>query len=110
MSAYLIANVEIKDSEKMKEYLAATPEILKKYSGRFLVRGGELWIAEGNWNPKRLVVVEFDSLKKAKEFWNSEEYKSLKEIRQSSSTTDMVFVEGITKKSHKNRLKIVNLF
>ena len=97
MSAYLIANVEIKDSEKIKEYLAATPEILKKYSGRFLVRGGELWIAEGKWNPKRVVVVEFDSFEKAKEFWNSEEYKPLKELRQLSSNTDMIFVDGITK-------------
>jgi uncharacterized protein (DUF1330 family) len=97
MSAYLIANVEIKDFEKMKVYLAATPEILKKYTGRFLVRGGELWIAEGHWNPKRLVVVEFDSLEKAKEFWRSEDYKPLKELRQLSAHTDMIFVDGITK-------------
>ena len=97
MSAYLIANVEIKDSEKIQEYLTATPKILRKYSGRFLVRGGELWIAEGNWNPKRLVVVEFDSFEKAKEFWNSEDYKPLKDLRQSSAYTDMIFVDGITK-------------
>jgi uncharacterized protein (DUF1330 family) len=97
MPAYLIANVEIKDSEKIKEYLAATPKILKKYSGRFLVRGGELWIAEGTWNPKRLVVVEFDTFEKAKEFWNSDDYKPLKELRQSSAYTDMISVDGITK-------------
>ena len=97
MPAYLIANVEIKDSVRIKEYLASTPEILKKYSGRFLVRGGEIWIAEGNWNPKRLVVVEFDSFEKAKEFWNSDDYKPLKELRQSSADTDMLLVDGITK-------------
>ena len=97
MSAYLIANVEIKDSEKIKEYLASTPEILRKYSGRFLVRGGELWIAEGDWNPKRLVVVEFDSFEKAKEFWNSDDYKPFRELRQSSAYTEMIFVDGITK-------------
>ena len=93
MSASLIANVEVKDSEKIKEYLAATPAFLKKYSGRFLVRGGELWIAEGNWNPKRLVVVEFDSFEKAKQFWNSKDYKPLKEPRQSSPNTDMIFID-----------------
>lgn len=97
MAAYLIANVEINNSEKFKEYMAATPNILKKYSGRFLVRGGELWIAEGDWNPKRLVVVEFDTLEQAKEFWNSEDYRPLKELRQSSAYTDMIFVDGITK-------------
>ena len=87
MPAYLIANVEIKDSDKIKEYLAATPDVLKKYSGRFLVRGGKIWIAEGKWNPKRLVVVEFESFEKAKKFWNSDDYKPLKELRQSSATT-----------------------
>ena len=49
MPAYLIANIEINDAEKIKNYLASTPEILKKYSGRFLVRGGQIWIAEGKW-------------------------------------------------------------
>lgn len=90
MSAYLIANVEINDSKKIKKYLESTPEILKKYSGRFFVRGGELWIAEGTWNPKRLVVVEFDTFEKAKEFWNSDGYKPIRELRQSSAYTDML--------------------
>jgi len=97
MAAYMIANVEIHDSEKIKEYLRATPEVVKKYSGRFLVRGGEFWIAEGHWNPKRLVVLEFESYEKAKEFWHSEEYKPLKILRQSSAQTDMIFVDGISK-------------
>lgn len=96
MSAYLIANVDIKDSERIKEYLTSTPEILKKYTGRFLVRGGQIWIAEGNWKPERLVVVEFETFEKAKEFWNSPDYKPLKDLRQSSADTDMIIVDGIT--------------
>jgi len=98
MPAYLIANIEINDAEKIKNYLASTPEILKKYSGQFLVRGGQIWVAEGKWSPKRLVVVEFDSFEKAKEFWNSDDYKSLKKLRQSSADTDMIIVDGITNK------------
>lgn len=101
MAAYLIANVEIKESERIKEYLSATPQILKKYTGRFLARGGEIWIAEGDWHPKRIVIVEFDSFDKVKEFWNSDEYKPLKELRQSSSYTEMIFVDGITKEIYK---------
>jgi uncharacterized protein (DUF1330 family) len=96
MSAYLIANVDIKDSERIQKYLASTPEILKKYTGRFLVRGGQIWVAEGNWSPARLVVVEFDTFEKAKEFWNSPDYKPLKDLRQSSADTDMIIVDGIT--------------
>ena len=79
----------------MKEYLEATPEILEKYGGRFLVRGGEFWIAEGNWTPKRLVIVEFESYERAKEFWHCEEYRPLRALRQSSAKTDMIFVDGI---------------
>ena len=96
MSAYLIANVEIKDAEKIKNYLATSPQVLQKYSGRFLVRGGHICVTEGNWNPKRLVVVEFDSFEKAKEFWDSDDYKPLKELRQSSADTDMIIVDGIS--------------
>ncbi len=78
MAAYMIANVEIIDAEKMKEYMQATPKVVKKYSGCFLVRGGEFWIAEGGWSPKRLVILEFESFVKAMEFYNSEEYRPLK--------------------------------
>ena len=99
MSAYLIANVEINDNEKIKEYLKKTPEVVKKHGGRFLVRGGEFWIAEGHWAPKRLVILEFESYEKAKEFWHSEEYRPLKKLRQSSATTDMIFVDGISKET-----------
>ncbi len=96
MPAYLIANIEIKDAEKIKNYLTSTPEVLKKYSGRFLVRGGQISVVEGDWNPKRLVVVEFDSFEKAKAFCDSDAYEPLKKLRQSSADTDMIIVDGIT--------------
>jgi uncharacterized protein (DUF1330 family) len=54
------------------------------------------WVAEGNWNPKRLVVVEFDSFEKAKAFYESKEYEPLRKLRQSSTDTDMIIVDGIT--------------
>ncbi len=95
MKAYLIANVEIKDAEVIKKYLKASPKILEKYSGKFLVRGGEICVTEGDWSPQRLVVVEFESMEKAKNFWNSEDYKPLKALRQAASKTDMLFVNGL---------------
>jgi uncharacterized protein (DUF1330 family) len=97
MAAYMIANVEIIDAENMKKYMQATPDVVKKYSGRFLARGGEFWIAEGGWSPKRLVILEFETFEKAQEFWHSEEYRPLKELRQSAANTDMIFVDGLTK-------------
>ncbi len=96
MPAYLIANVDIKDVEKFKEYMKATPPIVRKYGGKFLVRGGDFEVYEGNWNPKRLVLLEFESMQKAKQFYDSPEYEELKKIRQSSAYTEWVFVEGVS--------------
>jgi uncharacterized protein (DUF1330 family) len=102
MSAYLIANVDIKDSERIQDYLKATPSIIKRFGGKFLVRGGDFEICEGNWNPKRLVLVEFESMQKAKEFYNSPEYKAIINIRQSSAYTEWVFVDGLTTEKYDN--------
>lgn len=96
MPAYLIANVEIKDFEKIKDYMAATPAALKKYSGRFLIRGGAIAVMEGNWEPKRLVVVEFDTLEKAQEFYHSKDYEPLIALRKAAAHTDLILVDGIS--------------
>ena len=96
MSAYLIANVDIKDAEKFAEYMKATPAIIKQFGGRFLVRGGDFEICEGIWNPKRLVLVEFESMQKAKQFYNSPEYQAIIDLRQSSAYTEWIFVDGLS--------------
>jgi uncharacterized protein (DUF1330 family) len=96
MPAYLIANVDVIDTETFKDYLKATPAIIKKYGGKFLVRGGDFEICEGNWNPKRVVLVEFESMQKAKQFYNSPEYKAIIDLRQSSAYTEWVFVDGLS--------------
>jgi uncharacterized protein (DUF1330 family) len=96
MPAYLIANVDITDTGKFRDYAKATPPIIKQFGGKFLVRGGDFKICEGNWNPKRLVVVEFESIQKAKQFYNSPEYKAIKGLRQSSAYTEWVFVDGLS--------------
>ena len=96
MSAYLIANVDIKNTERFKGYMKATPSLIKQFGGKFLVRGGDFEICEGSWNPKRLVLVEFESMQKAKEFYNSPEYKAVIDLRQSSAYTEWVFVDGLS--------------
>ena len=96
MPAYLIANVAVKDAEAFREYAKATPAIIRQYGGKFLVRGGDLEVCEGEWNPTRLVVVEFESMEKAKQFYDSPEYAALKPLRQNSANTDWVFVDGIS--------------
>ena len=95
MAAYIVVQVDIKDPERFAEYRTMVPATLEKYGGRFLVRGGAHETLEGDWSPKRLVVLEFDSVEKAKAWWDSEEYREPKALRQASADTQMVVVEGV---------------
>jgi uncharacterized protein (DUF1330 family) len=70
------------------------PPSLAPYGGRFIVRGGKVETLEGDWSPKRFVMVEFPSVEKAKAWWDSPEYKDAKALRQATSKTQMIVVEG----------------
>ena len=95
MAAYIIVDVEITDPERYAAYIRVVPPTIAKYGGRFLVRGGKAETLEGSWNPRRVVVVEFPTSDKAREWWASEEYRGPRALRQSASITDMILVEGV---------------
>jgi uncharacterized protein (DUF1330 family) len=94
MPAYIIVRVEIHDFEKYKAYLAVTPKIIEKFGGKALVRAGKVETLEGNEETRRIVVLEFPSVEKAKEFYNSEEYRSARKIRENIATGELLVVEG----------------
>ena len=94
MAGYLIADIEVTDPVAYQEYVKLTPAIIAKYGGKFLVRGGEAEVVEGAWAPHRLVVLEFESLERAKEFYRSEEYRPVMEIRHKTAVSNFVIVEG----------------
>ena len=95
MSAYVIVEIEITDPVEYEEYKRATPGTLEPYGGRFVVRGGEAEELEGGWDPKRIVVLEFESVERAKEWWASEEYAEPKAMRQRASNSRMIVVAGV---------------
>ena len=94
MAAYIIVDVEITDPVRYAAYIRVVPPTIAKYGGRFLVRGGKAETLEGSWKPGRVVVVEFPTFEKAREWWESEEYRGPRALRQSASVTDMILVEG----------------
>lgn len=94
MNAYIIAEVKVHDAELYDEYRGQVQSTLDKYGGRFRVRGGTMEPLEGDWNPPRLVVLEFPSMADAKAWWSSDEYAGPKALRQRSAVTQMVLVEG----------------
>jgi uncharacterized protein (DUF1330 family) len=95
MAAYIIVDVVIEDAEAYERYRARVPATLAAYGGRFLVRGGATETLEGNWSPRRLVVLEFDDVERARAWWSSAEYAEPKRLRQAASITNMVVVAGV---------------
>ncbi len=95
MAAYVIAEVEVADAEAFERYRALVPGTIEQYGGRYLARGGTIMPLEGSWDPKRLVVLEFPSLDRAREWHDSEEYAEAKGIRQRSAKTRLIAVEGV---------------
>lgn len=94
MPAYVIVEVDIHDPVSYEDYKKLTPAAIAAYDGRFVVRGGVSESLEGDWHPQRIVVLEFPSVERAKEWWHSPEYTAAKVIRQRAAHTKMLVVEG----------------
>ena len=95
MAAYLIAEVDVTDPVTYEDYRKLVEVTLKQYKGTYRVRGGSVTLLEGEPAPKRLVVVEFDSIEQARAWYDSEEYAPALKLRQASSTGRLLLVEGV---------------
>jgi uncharacterized protein (DUF1330 family) len=95
MVAYVINDMEITDPATFEEYKKMSPATVAKYGGRFLSRGGATEKLEGSWLPKRIVILEFPSVAQAKAWTSSPEYAPAKRLRQRSSKSNMIVIEGV---------------
>lgn len=95
MAAYYIVEIDIQDEARFEEYRQKVPATIARYGGRYLVRGGAYETIEGDWRPKRLAVVEFPSVEQAKRWYDSAEYRPLKELRRQTARGHIVLVEGV---------------
>lgn len=96
MKGYIIVDVKITDPQRYEDYKKLTLGSLKPFDGKFIVRGGITETLEGDWEPGRIVVLEFPSMEKAKAWWSSDGYAPAKAIRQSASVTRMIMIEGFS--------------
>ena len=94
MPAFVIVDVSITDPVEYEAYKKLTPAAVAAFDGKFIVRGAQTETLEGNWDPERIVVLEFPSVARAKEWWNSEMYSKAKVIRQRAAKTQMIVVAG----------------
>jgi len=94
MPAYIIVNIEIKDPVRYAEYIKMAPASIAHYGGRYIARGGNTERLEGTWEPKRVVILEFPSFQRARQWWACDEYAEARRLRQSCAVTEMVLVDG----------------
>lgn len=94
MAAYVIADVDVTDPAKYEDYKKLTPGAVAKHGGRFLARGGQSVVLEGNWRPGRVVVIEFPTLEQARNFYTSVEYTAARRARAGAAKMNMVVVDG----------------
>ena len=96
MPAYVINDMEIIDPALFEEYKKLSPATVAQYGGRFLARGGRTETLEGNWSPKRLVILEFPSVEQARAWVESVEYAPARQLRQRASRSNLIVVEGVS--------------
>jgi uncharacterized protein (DUF1330 family) len=95
MAAYIIVDLEITDPVNYEEYKKQAGTTVKQYGGKYLVRGGSCETLEGDWRPKRIVVLQFENAECAKAWLNSTEYTEPRKMRHATAKTRMILVEGV---------------
>ena len=95
MTAYVIVDIEVSDPEGYKEYAKMAPEAVNLYGGKYIARGGANETLEGDWQAKRLVILEFSSVEQAKKWLYSPEYAPARALRHQYARSNMVVIEGI---------------
>jgi len=95
MPAYVIARINVTDPEKYEGYKALSPGAIAAYGGKFLARGGEVAVLEGEPEDRRVVIVEFPSVEQAKVFYDSPEYIEARAARAGAAEGQFLLVEGV---------------
>jgi uncharacterized protein (DUF1330 family) len=96
MVVYAIIEITIEDNETYLEYVKTVRSIVEQHHGRHLIRGGTVSPLSGDWRPERLVVIEFPSSTDLRRCFRSPEYKRIASLRECSTTSKVVMVEGFS--------------
>ena len=94
MAAYIIVDIEITDPAGYEQYKNLAGTTVEKYGGEYIVRGGEPENLEGDWRPKRIVILKFANRERAKAWLNSSDYAEPRKMRHATANTRMIVVDG----------------
>jgi len=95
MAAYLICDINVHDAAMFDRYRAAVPPFVAKHGGEYLVRGGPVEVAEGDWSPQRCVLIRFPDRAAVRAFLDDPEYEPVAELRFRSANSNLIIAEGL---------------
>jgi uncharacterized protein (DUF1330 family) len=95
MAAYVIFDVDVTDMTRYEEFMRNVQPAIDAAGGKYLARGGALKVYEGDWQPRRMVLLQFPSVQAFESFYNSPTYQDLKTIRDACSSARLVSVQGL---------------
>jgi len=95
MVAYVIVDIDATDAQAFEEYKRLAQLAVVAYGGRYLARGGRTESLEGDWAPQRLVILEFDSPSRTREWYESPEYRAARDARRLAASFRMLVTEGL---------------
>ena len=95
MSAYVIGDITVNDQERYEDYKKLAPPAIAAFGGKYLARGGKAEKLEGNWEPERVVILEFESIDKAKQWLDSQKYRKARTLRHKTASSNMIVVEAL---------------
>ena len=95
MTAYVIVDIDVHDPIGYEEYKKLAPAAVELYGGKYIARGGRTETLEGEWSPTRLVILQFETIEQAKTWLNSPEYSEARKMRQATTISNMVVIEGV---------------
>jgi uncharacterized protein (DUF1330 family) len=95
VTAYVVVDVQRTDLERAARYSELAGPSVERHGGRYVARGGATDVLEGDWDPERLVVIEFPSSDAARSWYESDDYRQARRVRDGAGTWNMVVVEGV---------------
>lgn len=95
MPAYVIARVHITDREQYRHYREAVPAVIRQYGGRVIARCESPVTLEGPDEDRRIIIIEFPSVDRAQEWYQSPEYRNVRNLRVGAGTGELIVIEGL---------------
>lgn len=95
MPAYVILDITVTDPDGYENYKHLAPAAIEAYGGKYLARGGAAQNLEGDWQPNRIVILQFETVARAKQWIDSPEYRDARSLRQRTAISHTIVVEGL---------------